>query len=230
MTTDISVCRTGPLGVNTLIVPLCPGYVFMADPGGDAGLIDSLLKRQAVVPAFIVCTHGHFDHVLGLGELLSRYPGTPVAAGVYETGYFGSEGAERQRADLHALGLDDMIPALADLPPVTVPLADGAALDCAVRPDAPAAVKTAAARWSVLHTPGHSAGGVCLYNAGDALLVAGDTLFYGGYGRTDLYGGDGRALRQSLRRLSLLPGSVRVYPGHGTAAFRLDENVLPAFF
>ena len=73
--------------------------------------------------------------------------------------------------------------------------------------------------FSVLHTPGHTLGGVC-YQLGD-ILFTGDTLFAHGYGRTDLYGGSFPQLMQSLRRL--LRMSIHVYPGHGEdAEFRRE--------
>jgi glyoxylase-like metal-dependent hydrolase (beta-lactamase superfamily II) len=68
----------------------------------------------------------------------------------------------------------------------------------------------------VLHTPGHTPGSICLYFADKDLLIAGDTLFAGSIGRTDLPGGDGRQILQSLRsRLLVLPDTTRVIPGHG---------------
>lgn len=70
--------------------------------------------------------------------------------------------------------------------------------------------------FDVLHTPGHTEGSVCLYEERAALLLSGDVLFAGSYGRTDLPGGDDRAMVESLRRLAgQLPPSTRVLPGHG---------------
>ena len=74
----------------------------------------------------------------------------------------------------------------------------------------------------VLHTPGHTPGGVCLM-AGDALFT-GDTLFQGSMGRTDFPGGDLTAMQLSLQRLSQLPPSLAVYPGHGPASTIGDER------
>ena len=65
----------------------------------------------------------------------------------------------------------------------------------------------------IMHTPGHSRGS-CIF-LGDGVAFTGDTLFASGYGRTDLYGGDATALRQSLQALSMLDGSLCIYPGHG---------------
>ena len=69
----------------------------------------------------------------------------------------------------------------------------------------------------VLHTPGHTQGSVCLWSKEAGVLFSGDTLFYGSRGRTDLLGGNEMQIRQSLKRLfTELPGSVQVYPGHGS--------------
>lgn len=70
--------------------------------------------------------------------------------------------------------------------------------------------------WDVLHMPGHTEGSVCLYEERAALLLSGDVLFAGSYGRTDLPGGDDAAMVASLARLARdLPAGVRVLPGHG---------------
>ena len=82
--------------------------------------------------------------------------------------------------------------------------------------------------WKVLHTPGHTPGSVCLYKAdagedGRGLLISGDTLFdYGGYGRTDMYGGDEIEIHKSLSRLQKeIPSGTLVYPGHDSFGFEL---------
>jgi glyoxylase-like metal-dependent hydrolase (beta-lactamase superfamily II) len=67
----------------------------------------------------------------------------------------------------------------------------------------------------VIHTPGHTPGGICLYAEGPKLLFSGDTVFQdGGFGRTDFYGGDALKLLSSIKKLSLLDVKV-MYPGHG---------------
>ena len=70
--------------------------------------------------------------------------------------------------------------------------------------------------FDILHTPGHTEGSVCLYEERRALLLSGDTLFPGGWGRTDLPGGDEEQMIASIARLAgAIPGAVRVLPGHG---------------
>jgi glyoxylase-like metal-dependent hydrolase (beta-lactamase superfamily II) len=78
-------------------------------------------------------------------------------------------------------------------------------------------IRFGALRLTVLHTPGHTEGSVCLYDPDAGLLFSGDTLFAGGWGRVDLPGGDPQAMADSLARLSVLPDAVGVFPGHGNA-------------
>ena len=79
----------------------------------------------------------------------------------------------------------------------------------------PNSFEIAGLRLEVLHTPGHTPGGVCLYLPEEGVLFSGDTLFAAGFGRVDFPGSSSREMRQSLRRLFTLPEETRVYPGHG---------------
>jgi hydroxyacylglutathione hydrolase len=70
-------------------------------------------------------------------------------------------------------------------------------------------------KFKVIHTPGHSPGGVCLYEEKEKILFSGDTLFKGTYGRTDLHHSDSKEMQNSLKKLMQLSDDVKVYPGHG---------------
>ena len=74
---------------------------------------------------------------------------------------------------------------------------------------------TAGISFQVIHTPGHTPGGICLYCKDEGLLFVGDTLFAGAWGRTDLPGGDAEAMVESLSRLATLEDGLTVLPGHG---------------
>lgn len=79
---------------------------------------------------------------------------------------------------------------------------------------------------TVLHTPGHSAGSMCLYSEKEKMLFSGDTLFAGCYGRTDLPLGSQTEMENSLKRILALPGDIKVFPGHGPATTIAQEKTL----
>jgi glyoxylase-like metal-dependent hydrolase (beta-lactamase superfamily II) len=165
------------------------------DPGGDFDRIRDRLRTLRVTVDAILLTHGHVDHV-GAAADLQRLTSAPVRL----------HGADRFVYDLvplQAAMLGFSAPAPAE---VDASLVDGATLllgACEIR---------------VLHTPGHSPGsvGFLLEQGPEIRLFAGDTLFRGGVGRTDLWGGDEEALLRSIRsRLLTLPDHTVVVPGHG---------------
>jgi glyoxylase-like metal-dependent hydrolase (beta-lactamase superfamily II) len=93
-------------------------------------------------------------------------------------------------------------------------------------------LELAGARWSVIETPGHTPGGICWKLEEDNALFSGDTLFRGTAGRTDLPGGDARALTRALRKLAALPDNLTVYPGHGdptTLGYEKKHNYFMQF-
>ena len=171
------------------------------DPGDDAArLLARLQDMQAVVVAYLL-THGHVDHVTALAALADARP-----APVY----------------LHPLDAAWCFTPRNDLPGF---YAAPARPNAPLRPVAEGDVlELAGARWSVLDTPGHTPGGVCFRLEPDRALFTGDTLFRGTAGRTDLPGGDARALTQSLRKLAALAGDWTVYPGHGDATTLARER------
>jgi glyoxylase-like metal-dependent hydrolase (beta-lactamase superfamily II) len=137
----------------------------------------------------IVSTHRHWDHI-GDNAAVAEATGAQIA--------------------VHALdrsGLEHPAPLYAPFPiPPSVPaveLAEGGM------------VTFGSIRLEVLHTPGHTEGSVCLLDREAGLLISGDTLFAGAWGRTDLPGGSDEAMVESLTRLSRLGPSLRVLPGHG---------------
>lgn len=165
---------------------------WVIDPGEDAAAIFAALERHRLKPARIFLTHGHIDHIAALDDLVRGFPETPV--------------------HLHAADAAWAFGPLNRLPPyVTVPRRP-AMLRTVDEGDA---LVTGGLRATVLHTPGHSPGCICLALEDGRLLFTGDTLFAGTAGRTDLPGGDGAQLARALRRLAALPGDWTVIPGHG---------------
>lgn len=182
----------GLLGSNCYILyDHDQGEGAIVDPGvqDTQALIREIDQHQLRIRT-ILNTHGHFDHVLANSTL--DLPGVDLAIHALDQELLLSGGGATM------FGLP-FVPS----PAPTLLLQDGLILDIGDL------------QVEVVHTPGHTPGSVCFYVPQDQDLLTGDTLFAGSIGRTDLPGGDQRAMGQSLKRLCKLPGSTRVYPGHG---------------
>jgi hydroxyacylglutathione hydrolase len=190
----VECCVMGPLENNVyLLVDEASGMAAVVDPGIDSEPLLERVREAGWTLTAVINTHGHFDHVFCDAYYLEQ-TGAPLL--------------------IHAddLPLLQALPEQAawigyPAPPIPTPgrlLADG---------DRIALGDTELA---VIHTPGHTPGGICLL--GEDILISGDTLFAGSIGRTDLPGGDTNTLLRSIReRLLPLPDATRVYPGHGPA-------------
>ncbi len=174
----------GPIDTNCYIVSET-GSAVIIDPGGDGEKIFSALGDRK--PEAVLLTHGHFDHTGALKD----FAGIPI---------YIHPADEIMLRDPH-WSVGDEMGDTAPRPMATDFVQEGSLLHIAGLDIA------------VLHTPGHTPGGVC-YRIGNALFT-GDTLFAHGYGRTDFPGGDLRTLIGSLRRLMRLEEDLTVYPGHG---------------
>ena len=164
----------------------------VVDPGDDAPCLAARLDEMAAVVVAYLLTHGHVDHVSALASLAAIRP-APVF--------------------VHPLDAEWCFTRVNFLPGLyNAPDAPGSP----VRHVGESSVlDLAGASWSVVETPGHTPGCVCFRLDPDGVLFSGDTLFRGSAGRTDLRGGDSRALARSLRKLAALPDDLRVLPGHG---------------
>jgi hydroxyacylglutathione hydrolase len=177
------------------------GEAIVVDPGDDIPRILAILARHKLTLKQILVTHAHIDHIAGAARL-KQLTGAPV---LYNQ---------------HDLPLVEMMDAQAGwlgvpTPEVTAPddsLDEGRVIAIGVSPEQ----GLAGLSGQILHTPGHTQGSVCLYLPGESLLLAGDTLFAGSVGRTDLPGGDGPMLLRSIHdKLLPLPDATEVIPGHG---------------
>ncbi|MFZ5775580.1 MAG: MBL fold metallo-hydrolase [Thermodesulfobacteriota bacterium] len=166
------------------------------DPGGDEERILALCRAEGLEVAAIVCTHGHPDHVCG-NRLLKQATGAPIIMHQDDAAFFGRPEIEQY---FSMLGLAASPP-----PDRTVAGGEHIAIGKVVL--------------DVLHTPGHTPGGICLYSAPH--LFTGDTLFVGGVGRTDFPGGDSGQMFDSIReKILTLPPETIVWPGHGYGGAR----------
>lgn len=169
------------------------GEAVVTDPGAYESRIMEKLDSLGLTCSVILLTHGHFDHITAVAPLKDRY-GAQVFAG-------------RDEAEL--LSNSEMNVSAKIHRPVEISadryLSDGEVFEAA------------GLKIRTIFTPGHTKGSVC-YLLNEKVLLSGDTLFYRGYGRTDLPTGDETALFSSLtNKLMQLPGDTRVFPGHGEA-------------
>lgn len=194
----------GPLQANCYLYA-DEGEALVIDPGGEPDSVLGLVRELDLTVRGLVCTHGHFDHIGGLTDL-ARATGAAVLI---------------HQADL-ALALGGgLIPegSSPDELPEGLPiwLAEPLVLPAEPRTFAHGdVIAVGRLGLSVIHTPGHTPGSVCLYDSAEGVLFSGDTLFRLSVGRADLPGGHGRTLLNSIKeRLLVLPDTTRVYPGHG---------------
>ena len=165
----------------------------VVDPGDDIPTIQAVLTRHGLSVKYIVITHAHIDHIAGAQEL-KRLTGAPIL-------YNQNDLPLVKMMDVQASWLRVPTPEVA---PPDAPLTNGQTL------------AISGLSGTILHTPGHTQGSVCLYLPEKSLLLAGDTLFAGSVGRTDLPGGDTKQLIRSIHEQILpLPDDVTVIPGHG---------------
>jgi hydroxyacylglutathione hydrolase len=201
----------GPLETNCWVVSDdVGGPAVVIDPAEDVDRIMAEVGDRCVEA--VILTHGHFDHLGAVTALLAR-TGAPLLIHPDDAESIstasGTGGA--------AFGFD------VSAPPADRLLADGEVFE------------SGDLRLSVLHTPGHTPGGICLFAEGASgqapHLFSGDTIFAGSVGRTDFPGGDGRALSQSIaEKLAPLPPETVVHPGHGPDTTIGRERRLNPFF
>ncbi len=160
-------------------------------------LID-FLKGEKLAPQALILTHGHADHIAGVPLLRKNFDKIKVCI---------------HKADSNMLG--DAVSNLSSLAGVKITTASADVLF-----DGEEQIKFANIAFQLIHTPGHTPGGICLYNKDEKILFSGDTLFAGSIGRTDFAGYDTQKLLKQLvdnikSKLLILPEDTIVLPGHG---------------
>jgi len=163
----------------------------VVDPGSEPDKIYPVIAEEGLHPVVLINTHGHVDHIGANRDIKDKFH-VPLLI---------HAGDKALLTKTQSLELSLLLNAQ-DSPPADRILADGDMI----------AIGKGCLR--VLHTPGHTPGGICLL--GDGFLLSGDTLFFEGVGRTDLPGGSQAQLERSIReKIMTLPDDIVVLPGHG---------------
>jgi glyoxylase-like metal-dependent hydrolase (beta-lactamase superfamily II) len=196
----IKTLHVGPLETNCyLICNPQTEQLLIVDPGAEPDTIREEIRATGMLPAAILLTHGHFDHIGAVRELLSVYD-IPVVA---------SRAAEEFLSDLSKVapaGSEEYFHEAQLHFPVSK-YADHEEL-----------VEYAGFPITCLATPGHTSDGMCFFFPTEGVLFSGDSLFMESIGRTDLPTGDAKQLIASVReQLYRLPDATLVFPGHGPA-------------
>jgi hydroxyacylglutathione hydrolase len=192
----------GPLECNCYVVgERSTKEAVVIDPGGNAAEIAESLATEGLQVRAIVATHAHFDHILAAAELRDL-TGAPF--------YLHDE----DRVLLDWMQTSGRLLLGVDLPPP--PEVDTAAAEGD-------AIKVGGSELQIIHTPGHSRGSITLIGEGE--LFAGDTLFAGSIGRSDLPGGDSDTLLSVItHKLFEFDDDTRVHPGHGPSTTIGEER------
>jgi hydroxyacylglutathione hydrolase len=212
MTESLMIVETFPVGLLqcncTILGSEQTGEAIVIDPGDEAALVVERLGRRRLTAKHIIATHGHIDHVGGFKEL-KEATGAPVYL---------------HRGDLFLYGALPMQAALLGLAPPP-------ATEIDAHLDEGDELEVGEIRLGVHHTPGHTPGSLCFHAPGaEGRLFAGDTLFLGSIGRTDLWGGSFEEIMDSLRgKVMTLPDATLVIPGHGPATTIGREKRLNPF-
>lgn len=193
----IAIFVLNPFQENTYIIYDETKECIIVDAGcytkDEQNAIVSFIEKNNLTLKLIVSTHGHVDHILGNAFIKSKYK-VDIAACPEDSQLI-------QSASTHAIMYGFTID---DVPPIDINL------------NHDDIVQFGDTTLRVIHTPGHSQGGICLLSEEDNFLLSGDTLFQGSIGRTDLPGGNYEQLIESIEsQLLTLNSNTKVYPGHG---------------
>ena len=194
----------GLLGSNTYVIwDEATKQAAVIDTGNDVQLAKDVIDAEKLTLKYVILTHAHYDHIHFLPEYKETYPMAKVVIHELDNAMLGSP-----RLNASVLFGPAHVYDKAD---VSVQDGDELLLGDAIL--------------SVIHTPGHTPGGICILT--ENMLFSGDTLFYAGFGRTDLGAGDVKLMAASIDKLYAMDPTITVYPGHGTKTTigrERDEN------
>jgi hydroxyacylglutathione hydrolase len=181
----------------------------VVDPGLEAGELIDFLTERKLKPVAVVLTHGHIDHIAGVALLREQFCDIKVHIHKLDAGMLAQPGTN----------LSAMTGVAFSTAPADVSLQEQDVIE------------QAGAKLLVLHTPGHTPGGISLYSQEHGVAFVGDTLFADSIGRTDFPGGSMSQLLNSVKeKLFTLPDETKVYPGHGPPTTIDREKAHNPFF
>lgn len=176
---------------------------YIIDPGSlDMNELMTYLRENKINLDGIILTHGHYDHIIGIVEILNYQNINIYICEVERDFLTRPDYSLLYYSNLEQKDLDNAIEKTN-----VITLKDGEIFE----------------GFKIIHTPGHTKGGICLYNEEEKILISGDTLFKGTYGRVDLPTSNPRDMRDSIRKLLSLDKETKVYPGHSDTTTIGDE-------
>ncbi|MCA9372140.1 MBL fold metallo-hydrolase [Candidatus Woesebacteria bacterium] len=170
------------------------GQALLIDPGDAADFLIEKIRQKNAELVGILATHGHFDHVMAVGELQLSYPNIPLHIHTQDQFLLDRLTSTAE----HFLGYK----------PIVIPIRHRTNLQ-------KGALSIGVFSLEVIETPGHTPGSCCFYFKKEKILFTGDTLFRGAIGRNNYVYSDPKKLEQSVQHLLSLPKDTVVYPGHG---------------
>ncbi len=192
MTLRIHQIPAGPLPTNAyLVVDTVSGDAILVDtPPEVANLAQQVAEEARANVRHIIITHGHWDHITGLADVVKLWPVPVVGHELVRERLENASATTSAPMPMRPVKMDQTI---AEGDEVTVG-------DHTFR---------------VMHMPGHDVAHIILYNEADGVILGGDVLFPDGHGRTDLPGSDQQVMNETLKRFLQMPEETRVLPGHG---------------
>jgi len=180
------------------------GNALLIDPADDASFLLEKIQRLNLELVGILATHGHFDHVMAVGEIQMSFN---VPFYIHKKDAFLIDRLESTAE--HFLGHKQII-----IPPNKIEFILNDEL------------KIKNFKLKIISSPGHTPGGVCFYFPEETAIFTGDTLFAGAIGRTDLSYSNKKDLWNSLRTILALPEETTIYPGHGESSYIGQEKYI----
>lgn len=195
--TSLHTFVLGDFQTNCYVVAPGGDACWIVDCGYDPDPMLDWIAARGLAPRGMLLTHCHSDHIAGIDRAIGRFGAMPITVHVAEAGWCTDP----------MLNLSSFLGVDVSVTEPDLHVRGGETLDLG------------GTAWRVIHTPGHSPGGVTYVNDAESIAIVGDTLFAGGIGRFDFPTSDVADLRRSVREtLMELPDEIMIHPGHGPSS------------